>query len=120
MKTSKRILSLLLSVIMVLGVCAIAPFTASAADGYLQVGWENINLESDGSYYDGNVEYEAATHTLTFDNFELEYAGICINAYELGFDLTIKGSAKLTRTDVGGSAVYADETNLIIDCESLS
>ena len=33
MKISKKFLSILLSVVMVLGVCAAAPFTAGAADG---------------------------------------------------------------------------------------
>ena len=49
MKTSKRILSLLLSVIMVLGVCAAAPFTASAefytVDG---IKW-NFEILEDGT-----------------------------------------------------------------------
>ncbi|MBO4342285.1 MAG: hypothetical protein J5870_04215, partial [Clostridia bacterium] len=115
MKISKKILSILLSVVMVLGVCA-AGFTAGAYDAYLAVGGLEINLESDGSYYDGKVKYEAEIHTLTFDDFELRYEHCCINAMHLGFDLTIKGRAEFTDPSSEGISVSFHDSNLIIDC----
>ena len=42
MKTGKRILSVLLSVIMVLGVCAAAPFTASADDETVSQSFNSV------------------------------------------------------------------------------
>ena len=112
MKMTKKFLSILLSVIMALGVCAIAPFTASAAVGSLRVGDEDIDLEISGSYFDGKVEYDAATHTLTFNDFELEYGSSCISARYL--DLTITGSAKLTSTSQTSDAIELDKGNLTI------
>ena len=57
MKISKKILSILLSVIMVLGVCAVAPVTVSAADD--GIVWKDAEQRYEISNYEGLKKFAA-------------------------------------------------------------
>ncbi len=115
MKNLKSALSLLLSLILVLGTVAVGGMTASALDGnaYLSIG-------SDRAISYGRIEQRKGTGwsiaetengiTLNLDNLDLAYGDSCIYAQYL--DLTITGSAKLTATDY---VINIDKGNLTLN-----
>ncbi len=120
MKTSKRLISLLLSVLMVLGAVSVG-FSASAEGEYLYVGGQQLDLENGGQYFDGKVVYNPDDLSLTFNNYELTgFSGNCVSANKLDFTLTIRGSATLEATGNLYSAINAENTNIILDCDSIS
>ena len=106
----KKIVGLILSLMMILALLPALP--AKADDPYIKVGDTKINTAVSASYMDGKVEYDASTHTLTLNDLDLTYNGIVIYATGLDFDLTIKGSAKLTSEY---QSVISPHANLILD-----
>ena len=118
MKTSKKILSLLLSLMLVLSTAAAGGISASALDGnsYLRIGDITVmeNGELKVAIGEGwSFEEEEIGGTLSLDNFEMTYDGTCIAAR--GLDLRITGSAELTSTSDVYPAVSVSEGNLILD-----
>ena len=113
MKTGKKLLSLLLSLLLVLGTAALGGMSVSAeGEPCLLVGGEVIDTDNGGTYYDGKVVYDALTNTLILNGLELEIPGIsCIYAAYL--DLTITGSAKLASGTQ--STIYLVYGNLTLD-----
>ena len=110
MKTGKRILSLLLSLMLVLGTVAVGGVSVSAAGNpSLKVGDVVIDVDNTGSYYDGKVVYDPLTKTLTLDDLDLTLDDI-IDVSNL--DLTITGSAILTSTSSNGYPIFANNCNL--------
>lgn len=107
---SKKVLGLILTVMMILAMLPALP--AKADDPYLRVGDTIIDTAVSASYMDGKVEYDASTHTLTLNDLDLTYNGTVIFATGLDFDLTIKGSAKLTSEYQN---VISPHANLILD-----
>ncbi len=106
----KKVLGLILSVMIILALLPTLP--AKAADPFLLVVDTEIDLTKNGTYLDGKVEYDAATHTLTLNDLEPTQHKNVISAGSLGFVLTIKGSSKLTNEF--DAAINVDG-NLIID-----
>ena len=96
MKNLKKGVSLLLSLLLVLGAVSTGLMSVSAAmgDPELYVVDTGIDIVNGGSYFDGKAVYDPLTKTLTLDGLELETSGSAIYAQNL--DFTLKGSAKIT------------------------
>ena len=101
---------MILTIMMILALLPALP--AKAADPFLLVVDTEIDLTKNGTYLDGKVEYDAATHTLTLNDLEPTQHKNVISAGSLGFVLTIKGSSKLTNEFDAAINVDGD---LIID-----
>ena len=108
---NKKITGFILSAIMIL--VLLPAFPAKADGGHLDIGDIRIDLTRSSSYMDGQVEYDASTHTLTLNGLEYITNTTCIDAEWLDFDLTIKGSAKLTSFRTHALLIY--DCNLILD-----
>ena len=116
MKTTKRIISILLSLMLVLGTVAVGGMSASALDGSAQ-----LSIGSDTAIRNGAIMEREGTGwsisvngndvTLNLDNLVLENNDCCIIVYKL--DLTITGSAKLT--SIEDTAVFVFEADLTLD-----
>ena len=121
MKTGKRILSILLSLMLALGVCAVGGISASAElsdEAYLHIG--DITVKENGEIKvargDGwSFEENETGGILSLDGFEMVYDGVCIKSGHL--DLTITGSGDLTSTSTVLPAVSVAQGNLIYDGE---
>ena len=105
----KKVLGLILSLMIILALLPALP--AKADDPCLYVCNQRIDLENDGSYMGGKVVYDASSHTLTLNDLIMNDV-YGIYACELGFDLTIKGSAILTTVQNGLGTLYC---NVILD-----
>ena len=117
MKMTKKVLSILLSLMLVLGAVAVGGMSASAelsGDAWLDIG-------SDTAIHDGDIKKSEGTGwsitetengiTLNLDNLDLTYDGSCIYANNL--DLKITGSAKLTSNYQ--NAIYLSNGSLTLD-----
>ena len=120
MKTTKRLMSILLSLMLVLGAVAAGGMSASALARKAK-----LRIGDDTAIFNGEIKktsgtgwtYEGDTDSgkLILDNLDLTYGGgnNCISAEYL--DLTITGSAKLTATGTVSSAIYIYEGNLTLN-----
>ena len=113
MKTAKRALSLLLSLMLVLGAVAVGGVSVSALDpdAYLKIG--NVTAINGGEIEQSSGEGWSITvngdeATLNLDGFDLTYVGNCIYAQNL--DLTITGRASLTSNS--SNVISATNVNL--------
>ncbi|MCR5689018.1 MAG: InlB B-repeat-containing protein [Clostridiales bacterium] len=109
MRSKKRLLSILLSVIMVIGLIPAGLIGASAADYKIWVGDIQVNSANAGDVLgngSGSVKYDAATNTLTFKNRpNITKAYGNANVYYSDTKaLTIKGAFKGTGAGYG---IYA-------------
>ena len=118
MKTAKRALSLLLSLMLVLGTVAVGMNASALEIGtFLRLG--DIKIIENGEIKtasDTGWSFEESGNggILNFDNFEFEYEnGAVITAQNI--DLTITGNANLTSTDEVASAIVVLGGNLTMN-----
>ena len=116
MKMSKKVLSFLLSLMLVLGAVAVGGVSASALsnEAHLRIGSDTAILDGDFELYEGTGWSITETEngiTLNLDNLDLTDNSSCIYADYL--DLKITGNAKLTSNDQ--SVIYLDEGNLTLN-----
>ena len=119
MKNTKRALSLLLSLMLVLGAVAVGGMSASAlaADAELRIGNDKAIFagdikKSEGTGWSITVNEDENSVTLNLDNLDLTYDGYIYAHY---LDLTITGSANLTSTRTTSSAISIHEGNLTLN-----
>ena len=118
MKTAKRALSLLLSLMLVLGTVSVGGVSVSALDpdAYLIIGDDTAIDRGDVMALSGtgwSISVNGDAVTLNLDGLDLTYVNDCISARHL--DLTITGSAKLTTTSEYGSPIYFNKGNLTLN-----
>ena len=118
MKTGKKLLSVLLSLMLVLGTVALGSMSVSAEqldpEAILIIG--NVIAIQRGEIKQSNgtgwsFSADGNTVTLSLNGLEIESSGVCIDAYNL--DLIITGSANLTST--GSNAILAIGCNITLD-----
>ena len=118
MKMTKKVLSILLSLMLVLGTVAAGGMSASALDGeaWLEIG-DDTAIENGEIMQSEGVGWSITETengvTLNLNNPDLTYNGDCISARYL--DLTITGSAKLTATGTTSDAICVYEGNLTLN-----
>ncbi|MBR5112271.1 MAG: hypothetical protein IK097_02470, partial [Clostridia bacterium] len=118
MKMTEKVLSILLSLMLVLGTISVVGLTASAADFRLKVGGVSVTDDNkDDVLGDGTVSYDPVSGTLTLNNANITASGDAINAVgsiEQSSNLTIilMGTNYLNG---GNNALYTNSVDTVID-----
>ncbi|MBR3439094.1 MAG: InlB B-repeat-containing protein, partial [Clostridia bacterium] len=113
-----RALSLLLSLMLVLGTISVVGLTASAADINLKVGGVSVTDDNkDDVLGDGTVSYDPVSRTLTLNNANItanDNAIFAAGSVEYSSNLTIilKGKNYLSG---GDNALYTSSVDTVID-----